>query len=111
MSIARARQLRKTMTQWEVRLWSKLRGDATGARFRRQHPIGRYIVDFASIPARLIIEVDGLHHRLSTRDAARDAWLCDQGWQVLRISNHQVQWQLYEVCHGIAQAVRERLGR
>ncbi|QIG52450.1 endonuclease domain-containing protein [Nordella sp. HKS 07] len=94
MSRARARQLRKTMTPQEVRLWSQLRHfNRQGFHFRRQVPIGRYIVDFAEFGQRLIIEVDGSQHGFEKGEAAdriRDEQLTLAGFRVLRFWNNDV---------------------
>jgi very-short-patch-repair endonuclease len=109
MANQRARDMRKTMTPWEVRLWGRLRKDHLGARFRRQHPVGRYIADFACVPAKLIVEADGEHHFWYGNDQRRDAWLVSQGWRVMRYTNHEIQWNLNEVCRGIYGVLHERL--
>jgi very-short-patch-repair endonuclease len=109
MSIARARELRQNMTAWEIRLWGRLRKDQLGLRFRRQHPVGNYIADFACIPAKLIIEADGDHHYWYGQDKRRDAWLSAQGWRVMRYENRQIQWELDDVCRGIYGVAHERL--
>jgi very-short-patch-repair endonuclease len=83
--VVRARHLRNNMTKVEWRLWSRLRGKQLGARFRRQHPIGPYVADFACVNSRLVIEIDGEAH-LEAYDSHRDEWLRAQGWQVLHFS-------------------------
>ena len=85
----RARELRRAMSLPEVMLWQLLRKRQPGGlRFRRQHPIGPYILDFYCPSVRLALEVDGLAHdgadRLR-RDRQRDAWLARRGIKVLRI--------------------------
>ncbi|MCB9838908.1 MAG: DUF559 domain-containing protein [Phycisphaeraceae bacterium] len=89
-----ARKLRRGMTMPERILWGRLRADRLqGLRFRRQHPIGAYIVDFYCPGARLVVELDGESHRRADapqRDAARDAFLESQGLWVLRFSNQSV---------------------
>ena len=86
-----AKQLRKTMTEAEHRLWHHLRAHRyAGFKFRRQHPIGPYIVDFAALRHRLVVEADGGQHNGDARDARRDAWLAGQGFRVLRFWNHEV---------------------
>ena len=88
-TLSRARTLRKNLTKAETILWVRLRG-LPGLRFRRQHPVGPYIADFACIRARLIVELDGATHgSVAERrhDAHRDAWLRRRGWKVLRIPN------------------------
>ncbi|MBN1425934.1 endonuclease domain-containing protein [Candidatus Fermentibacteria bacterium] len=86
-----ARNLRQRSTDAERKLWAHLRGRRMGGvKFRRQHPIGQYIVDFVSNEVGLVIEVDGGHHLESEADVARDAWLKSQGYQILRFWNHEV---------------------
>lgn len=89
-----ARHLRRNMTTSEVRLWQGLRGRRLdGFRFRRQHPLGRYIVDFACLSARLVVEVDGPSHLNPERvlhDVERTTWLIAQGWTVIRVANNAV---------------------
>jgi len=101
-----ARDLRQNMTDAERRLWRELRCGSLGARFRRQVPIGPYIVDFACFPRRLVIEIDGGQHLGDTRDQARDAWLADQGFRVLRFWNHEVLKNVEGVLEVIAAKVR-----
>ena len=87
-TILRARKLRGALTPPEAALWTALRARPAGQRFRRQHPLGPYILDFYCPAARLAIEVDGKAHDMGRnpgRDAARDAWLAAQGVTVLRL--------------------------
>ena len=89
LTIGRARKLRRAMSLPEVLLWRALRKRQPGGlRFRRQHPIGPYILDFYCPAARLALEVDGLAHdgadRLR-RDRQRDAWLAGREVKVLHI--------------------------
>jgi primosomal protein N' (replication factor Y) len=87
---ARARTLRRTMTDAERALWRLLRSRSlAGAKFRRQHPVPPFILDFACVESRLVIEVDGGQHR-GAADAARDAALHRAGWRVLRFWNNDV---------------------
>ena len=89
--VARARQLRRTMSLPEVLLWQGLRDN--GLRLRRQHPVGAYVLDFYAPEARLAVEVDGAAHDhpdAVRRDAGRDAWLDAQGIRVLRINAAEV---------------------
>jgi len=88
-----SRSLRKTMTEEEARLWVVLRHDFN-EKFRRQEPIGPYIVDFVCYEHRLIIEVDGVQHAESERDHKRDAYLADVGFRVLRVWNGDVMHDL-----------------
>ncbi|HEY1386471.1 MAG TPA: endonuclease domain-containing protein [Dongiaceae bacterium] len=86
-----ARRLRNNMTDAERPLWRFLRQrQVNGLRFRRQVPIDHYIVDFACLEARLIIEVDGGQHADSETDKKRDAYLHSQGFRVLRLWNNDV---------------------
>jgi very-short-patch-repair endonuclease len=89
-----ARKLRKVPTSAERRLWNELRKlRPTGYHFRRQHPIDGFIVDFACLSQKLIIEVDGAQHQLpanSRSDAGRDARLHWLGYRMLRFGNGDV---------------------
>jgi very-short-patch-repair endonuclease len=81
------------MTAAEQRMWSRLRAHRfQGLKFRRQHAIGNYIVDFVCLKARLVIEIDGATHGddREVPDAARTAWLERQGLRVLRFWNDDV---------------------
>jgi very-short-patch-repair endonuclease len=87
----RARTLRTNMTDAERRLWSILRGDQMGVRFRRQLAIEkRYIADFCAPEIGLIVEVDGGQHVGSTADADRTTFLETAGYSVLRFWNNDV---------------------
>jgi len=104
-----ARALRKRMTPHEVRLWSRLKTwRAEGFVFRRQVPLGRYIVDFACFTPKLVIELDGGQHSLGAhraRDAVRDAWLESEGFHVLRIWNMDVHKNM----DGVLTSIRDAL--
>src|SRR6202166_4199115 len=92
-TLMRARALRRRLTNAETILWSKLRHGVGGMRFRRQHPIGPYIADFACIRARLVVEVDGATHSSDEErlhDARREAFLRSQSWQIIRVTNVEV---------------------
>jgi len=80
------------MTDAERRLWARLRRkQVVGHRFRRQVPIGRYVVDFACMSANLIVEVDGAHHDVDdVNEAIRSDWLESVGYRVLRYGNREV---------------------
>ena len=102
----RAKTLRQSMTDAEQRLWYRLRAHRlSGASFRRQFPIGRYIVDFVCLDARVIVELDGGQHADSIKDAARDGWLRSQGSKVLRFWNNDVLSNTNGVVQTIADAV------
>ena len=86
-----ARQLRRAaMTDAEKRLWQHLRaGRMAGRKFRRQHPIPPYIVDFCCVERMLIVELDGGQHSQEV-DQTRTRWLESLGWRILRFWNHDV---------------------
>ncbi len=108
MASTTARRLRQTPTDAEQRLWSQLRRrQIEGARFRRQAPIGSYVVDFVCFDAKLVIEVDGGQHaKQQDRDSRRTAWLETQGFRVLRFWNHEVLGNIEGVAEIIAGALR-----
>ena len=85
----RARELRKQMTGVETVLWVGLRRRNLECHFRRQ-VVGRYIVDFACLTHRTIVECDGEQHDENAYDEIRDRWLEAHGWTVLRFRNSQV---------------------
>src|SRR5262245_42103523 len=87
-----ARQLRTAMTDAERRLWQSLRlRQFDGYKFRRQHPVGHYVVDFVCVEAKLIVEVDGgQHSERQDYDASRTEWLSQRGFRVVRFWNHEV---------------------
>jgi primosomal protein N' (replication factor Y) len=99
-----ARTLRQESTDAEHRLWYRLRARrTTGMKFRRQHPIGPYIVDFICIEQRLVVEVDGGQHLESRADQRRDRWLAAHGFQVLRFWDNEVLTRTDDVLEQIAR--------
>lgn len=102
----RARKLRKTTTDAERLLWGRLRGEQLGWRFRRQHPIPPYIVDFACIAAKLIIEADGGQHNRPGDHHLRDRALRKGGWNVLRFWNNDIIGNM----DGVLQTISAALG-
>jgi very-short-patch-repair endonuclease len=106
-----ARQLRAESTDAERKLWSRLRNKQLGGvKFRRQHPIGPFVVDFYCSNARLVIELDGSQHRDITGaqyDERRSRWLSEQGYRVLRFPNADVFKNLAGVMEGIWLALKE----
>jgi very-short-patch-repair endonuclease len=89
MANERARKLRQFSTDAERRMWSALRNRRLERfKFRRQHPIGDYIADFACTEYRLVIELDGGQHADNPEDMRRTAWLESQGWKVVRFWNN-----------------------
>jgi very-short-patch-repair endonuclease len=103
----RARALRKNPTEVERQLWRHLRlWQLDGHKFRRQQPIGNYIVDFVCLEKRLVVEVDGGQHAdRGSHDAERDAWLREQGFTVLRFWNHEVLERIQDVSEKIFQTL------
>ena len=89
---SRARQLRRSPTDVERLLWRRLRfWQVDGYKFRRQQPLGNYIVDFVCLQKKVVIEVDGGQHAQEmNHDAERDAWLHAQGFIILRFWNNDV---------------------
>ena len=101
-----ARTLRRDMTDSERKLWSGLRGEQLGVKFRRQHPLGNYIADFACLGPKLIIELDGSQHQQAAEyDSRRDAFLRAQGFDVLRFGSNDPFINL----EGVLQAIVNRL--
>lgn len=104
-----ARQLRKTMTEAEVVLWTFLcKRRLSGFKFRRQHPVGPYIADFACIQAKLVVEVDGATHwtpEQLAHDARRGAFLERAGWTVVRVTNLDV----FENMNGVWLMIEQQL--
>jgi very-short-patch-repair endonuclease len=98
--VERARSNRRNPTSAETRMWSLLRDRRLAYKFRRQHPIGRYVVDFACPAIHLIIEVDGPSHAHAEQrafDEARSDCLRLSGWKILRVPNEHVYLSLGEV--------------
>jgi very-short-patch-repair endonuclease len=94
------------MTEAERRVWYRLRAHRFyNSSFRRQFPVGRYVVDFVCLEARLIIEIDGGQHAESKLDRGRDAWLRSQGFAVLRFWNNDVMANFNGVLELIADAL------
>ena len=104
--IQRARRLRSSMTAAELKLWAELNNKQMGGiKFRRQHPIGKYIVDFYAPQRKLIIEVDGgTHLEQEEYDAIRTSYLNRKGYQVIRFSNLDIYQNLAEVLDQIRTA-------
>jgi very-short-patch-repair endonuclease len=108
--VRRARSLRAQPTWTEAKLWDRLR--QLPVRFKRQAPMGHYVVDFVCHRANLVIEVDGGVHQLpdvAVRDLTRDAWLISQGYTVLRFTTQQVENDIDGVVRDIRNAASNRL--
>lgn len=98
LPVSMPRRLRRRMTDQEVKLWNWLREDfgPMGFHFRRQVPIGRFVVDFACLKHKLVVEVDGGghgHDGQARRDGERDRHLERLGFRVLRIWNNEIDRQ------------------
>ncbi|NLO07083.1 MAG: endonuclease domain-containing protein [candidate division WS1 bacterium] len=101
-----AREQRREATRSEERLWQELRGKRLGVRFRRQHPIGKFVIDFFCNERRLAVEIDGpVHEKQQGYDRYRDEWLAEQGIRVLRIPDEDVT----ENISGVLDRIREAL--
>lgn len=100
--------MRTGATEAEALLWKIIRNRRlTGFKFRRQVPIGRYIVDFMCASAMLIVELDGSQHAESPADATRDAWLTAQGYRILRVWNNELTDNRDGVLDAIWHALQE----
>jgi very-short-patch-repair endonuclease len=99
-----AKMLRSYQTEAEQRLWYHLRAHRfMNLKFKRQKPMGRYIVDFVCVEQKLIIEIDGGQHADQVEyDEHRDRWLRSQGYTVLRFWNNEVRQQL----DGVLEQIR-----
>ena len=107
----RARNLRREQTDAESALWGQLRNKRLhGLKFRRQQPVGSYVVDFVSLETRLVVEVDGGHHDqpdVRITDAERTVWLESNGYRVLRFWNNEVLGNLEGVLAQISETVEQ----
>jgi very-short-patch-repair endonuclease len=110
-TIDNAQRLRRKMSVPEARLWNRLRTRAPGKPvFRRQHPIGPYVVDFYCAKARLAIEVDGVSHDMGDRpkhDIDRDAWLAKHGVRVVRIPARDLIREIDEAADAVVRMAAE----
>ena len=102
-----AQKLRQNLTPAEVRLWQALRNkQVKGLRFRCQHPVGNFILDFYCPSIKLAIEVDGeIHSRQVEYDDARTNKLQEHGYRVLRFSNEEVMNDLPKIIEAIKRVV------
>ena len=104
--IAIAKNLRVNSTDTEKYLWKYLRGrQLEGIKFRRQHSVGKYIVDFINLESKIIIEVDGGQHLENKKDKLRDRWLEEQGYEVLRFWDNEVLKNI----EGVMESIRMKL--
>ena len=108
-TVLKARELRKTMSKPEIMLWQQLRKKPLGIKFRRQHPIGSYILDFYCPSAKLGIEVDGMAHDMGSRperDERRDWALSQEGVETIRISAQEILQDAEDVADRILRYIR-----
>ena len=101
------RRLRRDSTDAEKLLWRRLRRrQLGGAKFRRQHPIGPYVVDFFCSEQGLVVELDGGQHAIQAeRDGRRDRWMESRGYRVLRFWNHELMANIDGVLRRILRTV------
>ena len=102
MVAPRVKQLRSNMTDAERKLGRALRSRSIGPKFRRQAPLGPYVVDFVCFESKIIVEVDGGQHASSSSDAIRDRYFTDRGYRVLRFWNNDVLNNLTGVLASVA---------
>ncbi|MBM4305611.1 MAG: endonuclease domain-containing protein [Deltaproteobacteria bacterium] len=101
-----ARRLRKHSTDTEQYLWRHLRDRQIGGfKFRRQQPVGRFVVDFVNLEKKVIVELDGGQHALDPMDTIRDEWLRAKGYKVLRFWDNQV----FSNLEGVLEIIRNAL--
>jgi very-short-patch-repair endonuclease len=112
-TINNARRLRRTLSAPEAQLWSRLRKRLPGKPvFRRQHPIGPYVLDFYCAKANLAVEIDGISHDLGDRprrDDRRNAWLEEQGVTLMRIPAAELMYSIDETADAIVRMAAEKL--
>jgi very-short-patch-repair endonuclease len=101
-----ARRLRKHSTDTEGHLWRYLRDrQIEGFKFRRQQPVGSYVMDFINFEKKVVIELDGGQHALHSGDGIRDEWLRGEGYKVLRFWDNQV----FSNLEGVLETIRDAL--
>ncbi len=103
VNINKARELRRNQTEAESNLWRYLRNrQLHGYKFRRQMPIGKYIVDFACVSLKMIVEIDGSQHMQNTDyDESRTEYLNKQGYKVIRFWNNEILTQIESVLEAL----------
>lgn len=105
-NVAKAGKLREEMSLPEVLLWQLLRRAPDGVKLRRQHPLGPYVLDFYCAETRVAIEIDGFAHSTADRperDGLRDAWLGEQGIEVLRIAASEILQSPEDIAEAIVR--------
>ena len=105
-----ARGLRRQQTPAERVLWNRLRNlQLEGTKFRRQQPIGDYILDFVNLESKLVVEIDGGQHnhkQIREKDEQRTKWLESEGYRILRFWNNDVLTNIEGVCLLIQEALK-----
>ena len=107
-----ARELRQPQTPTEATLWRYLRNRNIKFKFRRQHPIDFFIIDFYCAEAKLLIEIDGESHLANEQmeyDQARTEHLEGLGYKVIRFTNNDVRYNINEVVSEIIRVVEKRI--
>ena len=95
------------MTDSERLLWSRLRAEQMGVKFRRQHPLGHYVADFACLDPKIVVELDGSQHQeQQAYDERRDAFFAQQGFKVLRFPTNAPMVNLEGVLTVIAEEIQ-----
>ncbi|MBI5353698.1 MAG: DUF559 domain-containing protein [Chloroflexi bacterium] len=110
--LQRAREMRHPQTPAEAALWGAIRNRNLGFKFRRQHPIDRFIIDFYCAQAKLCIEIDGESHLEASQmeyDAARTEYLEYLGYKVIRFTNNDVRYTLNAVAAEIIRVIESIL--
>ena len=108
--LQRSRDFRHPLTPTEAKVWQAVRRRQLGFKIRRQHPIGRFIVDFHCAEAKLVIEIDGDSHvppDQTDYDTERTRWLEERGYRVIRFAAQQVEDDLAGVVEAIREACKE----
>jgi very-short-patch-repair endonuclease len=109
---SRAREMRQPQTPAESTLWQNLRNRNLNYKFRRQHPIDRFIIDFYCAEAKVLIEIDGDSHLQDEQieyDQARTEYLEELGYKVIRFTNDDVRYNIHAVVNEIVRIVESRI--
>jgi very-short-patch-repair endonuclease len=110
-NIGLARQQRNSPTLPEGLIWRELKAGKSGLKFRRQHPVGPYVIDFYCAAGKIGFEIDGIAHDLGAnpkKDAGRDAWLRERGITIVRIAASEVLDDPVSVSEMMARIAAER---
>jgi len=110
--LTHAREMRHPQTPAESELWRALRNRQSGYKFRRQHPVDRFIIDFYCAEAKLLIEVDGASHlepEQQEYDKLRTEYLEELGYKVIRFMNDEVKFNIHSVTNEILRVVERRI--